>query len=154
MSYLHSDCETSTTNIPIDWVSVLHSVIWEIWTHKGQMDVWGQEEGGNIEAHTLHKGCQGTGGVDGLFCLSCWSTTPFTGDSNVFPCFFKSRNIPELNPIQIIDPCSKTTVKFSCTTCCKSVTRADCRTQEKLLVGFLNFISLVWNIKRSVNYVY
>ena len=45
----------STTNMSIDWVPVLHSAIWEIWPHKGQMDVWGQEGGGSIEAHTLHR---------------------------------------------------------------------------------------------------
>lgn len=68
--------------------------------------------------------------------------------------FFKSRNIPELSQSQIIiNQHSKTTFKSSCTTYSKSLTRTDCRTQEKLFVWFLNLISLVWNIKKSVNYV-
>lgn len=68
--------------------------------------------------------------------------------------FLKSMNIPELSQIQItINQHSKTTFKSSCTTYSKSLTRTDCRTQEKLFVSFLNLISLVWNIKKSVNYV-
>lgn len=79
--------------------------------------------------------------MDGLVWLSCQSITPLIGDSNVFTYLYlfiffkKSRDIPEFNQIQvIINWHSKTTFKSSRTTYCKLVTRAVCRTQEKLLV--------------------
>lgn len=90
-----------------------------------------RKEGGSVESHALHKGCQGTGVVDRLFCTPIKPATPYISDSNVFT-FFYSRHIPALSQFQIIiHQHSKTTLKSSRTHCCMSVSQTHCRTQEK-----------------------
>jgi len=58
MSDLYSDNETGITNMSIDQISALHSLISEIQPHKGQMNVWRQEEGGGTEDVKMCKSCQ------------------------------------------------------------------------------------------------
>lgn len=151
MSYLHLHYETSTTNMPIDCVSVLHLVIWEMCHHKGHLDAWGQEEGVSVEVHTLHKGCQATGAVDRLFCSSIKPATPHTTDSNVFT-FFLTQGI-YLHSISFkLSLISTAKLPRSLHTLV-AVSQSARLTAEHRKKTLCDLIFLVWNIRRSVNYV-